>query len=298
MNLIPLSEGHLDELARWLEDLPGMSGWDAAWLRRKTLADPDYDPALMLVAQSAGEATGFVSGVARQGQGWIKALVVRPDRQRQGVGSALLRAVEARLALLGVAQVTFGWAPLNYFTPGVDVRLTAAAVFLEQHGYCTGRVSRINMDVSLTGCDLDTRQVEERLVAKGITFARARPADEAAAGRLAEAEGQPDWRAEGGEAYRNQPVSQFVAHLAGQVCGFGVHSVSGPGEFGPLLTANGLRGQGIGQVLLKRCLADLQRQGYRRAEIVWAGPISFYARAVQARIGRVFWEWKKPPVAR
>ncbi len=118
------------------------------------------------------------------------------------------------------------------------------------------------------------------------------------AGRLAEVEGQPDWRAEGGEAYRNRPVSQFVAHLAGQVCGFGVHSVSGPGEFGPLLTANGLRGRGIGQVLLKRCLADLQRQGYRRAEIVWAGPISFYARAVQARIGRVFWEWKKPPVAR
>jgi mycothiol synthase len=298
MNLCPLSEGHLDELARWLSDLPGMSDWDATWLRRKTLADPDYDPALMLVAESAGQTTGFVSGVVRQGQGWIKALVVRPDRQRRGVGSALLQAVQDRLAHLGVTQVTFGWAPLNYFTPGVDVRSTAAAVFLERHGYRTERVSRINMDVSLAGCDLDTRQAEECLAGEGITFARARPADEEAAGRLAEVEGQPAWRDEGSEAYRNHPVSQFVAHSAGLVCGFGVHSVSGPGEFGPLLTANGLRRRGIGQVLLKRCLADLQRQGYRRAEIVWAGPISFYAKTVQARIGRVFWEWNKSPIAR
>ncbi len=298
MDLKPLSESHLDELARWLSDLPGMGGWDATWLRRKTLADPDYDPTLMLAAESAGQAVGLVSGVVRQGQGWIKALAVRPDWQRQGVGSALLRTVEERLAHLGVAQVTFGWSPLNYFTPGVDVRSTTAAVFLEQHGYRTERVSRINMDVPLMGCNLDTRPAEERLAAQGIAFARARPADKEAAGQLAEAEGQPVWRYEGSEAYRNHPVSQFVAHLAGQVCGFGVHSVSGPGEFGPLLTASNLRGRGIGQVLLKRCLADLQRQGYRRAEIVWAGPISFYARAVQARVGRVFWEWSRSLAAR
>ncbi len=60
-----------------------------------------------------------------------------------------------------------------------------------------------------------------------------------------------------------------------------------------MLTAASLRGQGIGVALLKRCLADLQRLGYRRAEIIWAGPISFYAKVVDACVGRVFWEWKK-----
>jgi GNAT superfamily N-acetyltransferase len=68
--------------------------------------------------------------------------------------------------------------------------------------------------------------------------------------------------------------SMLVGGQDERVCGFAAHSVSGSGEFGPLLTAASLRGRGIGAVLLKRCVVDLQRQGHRRAEIIWAGPIS------------------------
>ncbi len=293
MNTIPLTKHHLSTLAQWLNALPGMRGWDADWLRRKTLADPDYDRALVLAAQVQGEPAGFVVGTVRGGQGWIKALLVRPDRQRQGVGSELLRTMEDRFAQRGVTQVIVGWAPLSYVTPGVDVRFTAATAFLERHGYCTDRVSRVNLDVTLAGRDFGTVEAEKRLTAEGITVERAKLTDMEAIGQLAEAEGSAMWRDESGQAYQNEPVSAFVARRAGQVCGFAVHSVSGPGEFGPMLTAASLRGQGIGVALLKRCLADLQRLGYRRAEIIWVGPISFYAKVVDACVGRVFWEWKK-----
>jgi GNAT superfamily N-acetyltransferase len=290
MNTIPLTKHHLSTLAQWLNVLPGMRGWDADWGRRKTLADPDYDPALVLAAQVQGEPAGFVVGTVRGGQGWIKALLVRSDRQRQGVGSELLRAMEDRFAQRGVTQVIVGWAPLSYITPGVDVRFTAATAFLERHGYCTDRVSRVNLDVTLAGRDFGTVEAEKRLAAERITVERAKLTDMEAIGQLAEAEGCD----ESGQAYQNEPVSAFVARRAGQVCGFVAHSVSGPGEFGPMLTAASLRGQGIGVALLKRCLADLQRLSYRRAEIIWAGPISFYAKVVDACcVGRVFWEWKK-----
>ncbi len=293
MNVIPLSESHLLTLACWFNDLPGMRGWDAGWIRRKTLADPDYDPAMMLVAEMQGELVGFVIGAMRWDQGWIKALVVRPDRQRQGVGSELLRIMEDHFFSQGVSQVTFGWAPLSYFTPGVDVRFTAAIVFLERHGYGTERMSRFNMDVSLTGRDFDTAGIERQLADSGIIVERGRPEDAKVVGQLAEAEGFAMWRDESVQAYQNVPVSSFVARQDGKICGFAIHSVSGPGEFGPMLTMASLRGQGIGAVLLKNCLTDLQRRGYRRAEIIWVGPISFYAKAVGAHVGRIFWEWKK-----
>ncbi len=70
---------------------------------------------------------------------------------------------------------------------------------------------------------------------------------------------------------------------------FAAHSVSGPVHFGPVLTSAEQRGQGIGTVLLKRWLQDWQQAGVSQCEIVWAGPLSFYARTLGAAIGRAFW---------
>ncbi|MBN1933673.1 MAG: GNAT family N-acetyltransferase, partial [Anaerolineae bacterium] len=70
-------------------------------------------------------------------------------------------------------------------------------------------------------------------------------------------------------------------------------SVVGPTHFGPMLTSPELRGLGIGSVLLKRCLVDWQKAGHTRCEIIWTGPISFYARAVGATMGSAFWVFYK-----
>jgi hypothetical protein len=58
-------------------------------------------------------------------------------------------------------------------------------------------------------------------------------------------------------------------------------------------TLDSERQHGVGTVLLRRCLADLRAAGHRSAQIGWTGPVHFYARAVGARIDRMFWPYKK-----
>jgi mycothiol synthase len=54
-----------------------------------------------------------------------------------------------------------------------------------------------------------------------------------------------------------------------------------------------LRGKGIGSILLRLCLRDLGRQGFRTAIIPWVGPTRFYARFCGARLDRCFWAYQK-----
>ena len=74
----------------------------------------------------------------------------------------------------------------------------------------------------------------------------------------------------------------------GEVLGFGCHSVNRGGWIGPLATATGNQGRGIGRAVLGALCADLTAAGYRRAEISWVGPVGFYARAADAHVSRVF----------
>jgi predicted N-acetyltransferase YhbS len=58
-------------------------------------------------------------------------------------------------------------------------------------------------------------------------------------------------------------------------------------------TAPNAQGQGIGGVLLRRCLGDLRAAGYGEAQIGWVGPVPFYSGAVGAYIDRVFFLYRK-----
>jgi mycothiol synthase len=74
------------------------------------------------------------------------------------------------------------------------------------------------------------------------------------------------------------------------VCAYGVNR---PHEVGPVGTSPQVRRLGIGEVLLKRCLAEQRDRGVTTAELVWAGPLSYFSRAVNATIGRAFWQYDK-----
>jgi predicted N-acetyltransferase YhbS len=54
-----------------------------------------------------------------------------------------------------------------------------------------------------------------------------------------------------------------------------------------------LRGKGIGALLLRRCLADLEAAGHRGCDIQWVGPKGFYADHVGAVIHRCYWQYEK-----
>jgi hypothetical protein len=64
------------------------------------------------------------------------------------------------------------------------------------------------------------------------------------------------------------------------------------GNFGPMGTADEARGLGLGEVLLYRCMADLQAAGHKTAVIPWVGPDAYYSRLLNCHIDRVFRQYR------
>jgi ribosomal protein S18 acetylase RimI-like enzyme len=64
------------------------------------------NPELFLVAAGEdGRIVGTVMGGYEGHRGWINYLAVSPDCQHQGIGRALMDAVEAKLAAMGCAKI-------------------------------------------------------------------------------------------------------------------------------------------------------------------------------------------------
>lgn len=92
-------------------------GVDALWERvfpddpahnRAAVAVPEkmrVQPELFLVALDGARVIGTVMAGYDGHRGWLYSVAVHPDVQRRGVGSALLREAEARLAALGCRKI-------------------------------------------------------------------------------------------------------------------------------------------------------------------------------------------------
>lgn len=86
--------------------------WDEAGMLSYT-AEPyedlartrSHDAGLVLVAERGGRVVGTVTGTWDGRRGWIMRLAVEPSARRQGVASALIADVEARLHARGATQV-------------------------------------------------------------------------------------------------------------------------------------------------------------------------------------------------
>ncbi|MEL6610695.1 MAG: GNAT family N-acetyltransferase [Bacteroidota bacterium] len=283
----------------------------------KVWEDDGVTPDLALAAEVDGDLIGFAVGVVREApvasnpatgragtvtrgptmRGVVKLLAVHETYQRQGIGTALVDALEAAMVARGAAAIRLGESPPNYLHPGLDPRYTRALLLFEKRGY-EKLANAIHMDVDLTQ-DLDTSADEARLLADNITVARARPSDESAVMAFVDAH-WPAWKAEVGRTFRNDPVSLHLAWEGGGVLGFSAYdannigaSATGTGWFGPMGTAAAARGRGVGAVLLKRCLADMAVQGHAVSTIPWVAPVGFYAHHVGAHISRVFYRYEK-----
>ena len=88
------------------------------------------DPGLFLVAEIDEQIVGAVLGAFDGRRGWVWHLAVDQDRQRQGIGRALLAELEARLAARGCRKVNLLVAPHN----------VGVVPFYESLGYRTGEL--------------------------------------------------------------------------------------------------------------------------------------------------------------
>ncbi len=90
------------------------------------------------------------------------------------------------------------------------------------------------------------------------------------------------WGSETEVAYSNHPVSCWIATDETGCIGFACYDATTKGFFGPTGVNETYRGKGIGRALLLACMHDMRAQGYGYGIIGAAGPVDFYAKAVDA----------------
>jgi mycothiol synthase len=120
--------------AFWREIIPDEPDLPAAELAADVAESPEHRRVLMATAVEDGELVGAGRLVmddvqGRAAHGWVKYLVVRADRRRNGVGTALLDTVRTRLAKEGRSRLEsfvalshpggMGFAAGRGATPGI-----------------------------------------------------------------------------------------------------------------------------------------------------------------------------------
>jgi mycothiol synthase len=268
-------------------------------IREKTVGAKDYVAELGLVYENEGGIVGFVQGadgrvIDGKQVAYIRIFVMDRSARGQGIGSALLTELEVRLKKRGAQMISTMDCPANYFMPGVDFRYTEAYCFFLKQGYAFFRENH-NLIAPLEVAawpGLDAQIAELR--SDGIEVRRAHKTDETPIHEFLQLH-WAGWRNEVQGALDNDPCTVHIAIQNGGVIAFSGYQGNNKSLpwFGPMGTQPGLRGKGIGGLLLRLCLRDLARQGYDHAIIPWVGPVRFYARYSDARLDRCFWVYRK-----
>lgn len=242
----------------------------------------------------AGALASAPSGVGGTRVGYLDLLVVSPEAQGSGIGLALLDAVAGELRSAGASELRVGGNAPVYAWPGVDPGYTAMTCLLERTGFerrgdATNMTAVLADDAGAPSEALGDLAADERALRRaGVRFARVGPSDREAVELWFRPWGG-SWAEEAGRAIGRAGGGCHVARAGGEIVGAAVYGANRPSWFGPMATAPDAQGKGIGSVLLRRCLADQRALGAAAVEISWVGPRHFYARAVGARVRRIFW---------
>ncbi len=278
---LPEDAAEAAEIVGRLRETTGTDGWAPA--PRRLIGFGAWRGEVCL-----GAVLGSMSH-AEPAVGHVDLVAVDPRERQRGVGRALLARAEEALAGLGAREVVLGGNAPYYVWPGVDVRYTPAVCAATALGYQQDPRPAWNMTADLGA------PVEVPAPAPGVTVRRASVAD---AGGLAAFVGtafEPAWAGEILHSVGRERAGCHVAYDSdGSILGFAAYGSSRPSWFGPMGTVPAARGRGIGNLLLRACLADQRAEGHRQAQIGWVGPVPFYAKAVGARVERVFLQFRKP----
>ncbi len=124
VNVVPYSNEHFDGVdALWEEVFPS----DPAW-NRAAVAIPEklaIQSELFLIAEDDDQVVGTAMAGYDGHRGWLYTIAVKPNSQRNGIGSLLLGEAERRLQAMGCGKVNLQIRAGN----------EAVAAFYRRHGY-------------------------------------------------------------------------------------------------------------------------------------------------------------------
>jgi ribosomal protein S18 acetylase RimI-like enzyme len=235
-----------------------------------------------------GELDGLIWAVpfeSMAGQmGGIRVLAVRPERQRKGIGSLLLRPAEAYCWAHGAKEIWMMAMPGNYLTAGIDSSYIHSISFVQSARYeRTGTAKDYSCDLTILedpgsrlqapvpdGFTIRRVNREERLMVLSVVRNFVRGAEE-----------------EIEHAFLRNPPGVFVCLCAGNIIAFLATEGNNPGtgSMGPLYVARECRRLGIGRALIVQGLKDLSARGYCYPLLPWTTPLlsDFLHRELKAR---------------
>ena len=192
----------------------------------------------------------------------------------------------------GAVESCLGGNAPCYVWPGIDVRYTSAIALAESCGYAPCG-DAFNLDVDLSRARIDTRSDEKRLSEAGVSVRHLTAHDLPRFSAWAEEQWGPEWAWEATRALRLDGAGCYVATRGDAFVAFAAYGCARPSWFGPMGTVRSERKQGLGAVLLRRCLADARAGGMSHYLIAWAGPQEFYRRTVGAVASSSFRLYRK-----
>ena len=293
MELAPLTRKDLGDLVKLAKAAtPGFAFMKAKAWDELAFGDPFSDGTFLLKAVEKKALVGAAIGVAhKDGEAkvaYLKYFSVAPKLRRKGLGRQMLSELERRFQKRECIELNVGGCPPPYAQGGVEALDTGTHCFLLRRGYERSG-SIVDMQADLKKWKPAWTAEDQKLL-KEAGVRKAGPKDAAALDSMLR-QAFPHWVWEVGAALEKGTV--YIASRKGLPVGFACANGTQQDWFGLMGTLESERGQGVGRVLMWKCLELLKRQGVNAARIPWVGPVPFYARYAQASLGPVFWTFSK-----
>jgi GNAT superfamily N-acetyltransferase len=277
-------------------------------LRQVTEQNPSFRPADAVTVWDGGELIGF--GLMHRYRGTdeayqtladhahITAIIVAPERQRQGIGTEIYLRLRSRIIDLPQERIRIG-AGVSHLFPGPPEELPAARPFFESLDFTFDR--RVcDVRVDLSNYQLPA-SASEALARHGLTIGPATAEEWDQLLDFLGTEFSANWRY-GADRFLQMggdPADWFLMRQGEEIVGFARMHHPGPppigagrywadlrgshaGGLGPIGVAARLRGHGLGLALLHLTLDRLQTLGVTDAVADWTDLIDFYARVGMA----------------
>jgi predicted N-acetyltransferase YhbS len=249
------------------------------------------------VALHEGSPAGFVLASVtlhdvaglQHPSGWIEALAVLPEYQRQGVGSSLLEWAQTWLAQRGCTSLRLGGG-LRPFVPGLPVQLDREA-FFRRYGFQPAQTESVVWDMAGL---LDRYRPPDALKDLAVSVRPLQAGEEPELDAFLAREFPGRWRYEFQEHLRQngRPEDYLLLWTSRGVDGFCqitledslrpldrfyMHGLPRPwGQLGPIGISAGCRGQGLGTALIDGALRFLRERGTAACIIDWTHLRTYY----------------------